>query len=200
MRELWTRVERWVDAQPEMPSSAEVFGPPATAAAIAASEQALGQEFSPTFRESLLIHDGQRDDTAWLWDQMRLLPLRLIEDEWNAERESEREFVPNEFGESTGPADSIRDFPTVTHAGRLPIACQEGASYLYLDFVPGPAGVPGQVIRTRDECSFLLAGRDFAECLSDYVDLLERGVLRYDADEYAAVVPVDQLRDGPGRP
>lgn len=79
----------------------------------------------------------------------------------------------------------------MTAAGRLPIGQLEGSSYMYPDLIPGSAGDRGQVIYTESECSFSVEGLDFADFLGRYADLLERGVVRYDAHTYAAVVPTD---------
>lgn len=202
VRGLWTRVERWVDAEPILPSPEAMFGPPASVAEIEVAEQALGRSFSESFRASLLVHDGQLiprvdrqfdDEVAyvpWLPNQMVLLPLHDIVACWRDERGHEIEFDVDGAEEEAGEFDRVREFPTVTHAGRLPIA--EGiTSYMYLDFVPGPAGDPGQVIFPRDECEFVVAGKDFADFLARYIDLLERGALRYEADEYHTVIPAD---------
>jgi cell wall assembly regulator SMI1 len=86
-------------------------------------------------------------------------------------------------------------FPTSYRASLLVHNGQIETGYVphqYLDLVPGPAGDHGQVIYTRDECSFSSAGPDFADFLSRYADLIERGVARYDAETYAAVVPTDK--------
>ncbi|MFC4007331.1 SMI1/KNR4 family protein [Nonomuraea purpurea] len=205
IRELWTRVEHWVDNQPALPPPEAVFRPPACAAQIEATEQALDHSFSESFRASLLVHDGQLiprvdrwfDDgiecLQWLPNQMVLLPLQDILTCWRDERAFEVENASDVEGmeEETSGSDRIRGFPTVTHAGRLPIAEQEGSTYMYLDFVPGPAGVLGQVIFSKNECEFLVAGNDFGNFLARYVDLLERDVLRYDADAHHSVIPAD---------
>ncbi|MEV4179775.1 SMI1/KNR4 family protein [Nonomuraea sp. NPDC049709] len=205
MRELWTRVEHWVDTQPALPPSEAVFGPPARAAQIEAAEQAVGRIFSESFRASLLVHDGQfvpgtgrrsEDEIEWVrWlpNQMVLLPLRDILATWREERafEAENASAVEGISEETADDDRVRAFPTVTHAGRLPIAGQEASAYMYLDFVPDPAGALGQVILTKNECDFSVAGEDFQDFLARYVDLLERGVLRYDADTYHSVIPAD---------
>lgn len=198
--DLWRRVERWFDAEPQLPTPGEVFRPPASDAEIAEAERTLGHSFPESFRASLAVHDGQifpeenglrYVGVQWLPNQMCLLPLTDIVKRWQEERNFEAELVSDIEGmeEETGELDRVRGFPSVTHAGRVPIAEQEGSSYFYLDFVPGPAGRAGQVIMTRTECDFMVVGEDFAHFLTRYVDLLERGVLRYDAEEYNSVIP-----------
>lgn len=197
IREAWRRIERWVDSESELPPIEEMFNPPATPAEIDAAERALGHPFPASYRASLLVHDGQVETgyvpPQWLPDGMYLLTLRETVALWREERAFENErFFDGMPEEGTGEFDRIRDFPTVTAAGRLPIAQHEGISYMYLDLVPGPAGDSGQVIFTKDECSFSVAGAEFADFLSRYADLLERGVLRYDVETYHYVVPADE--------
>ncbi|MFB9830729.1 SMI1/KNR4 family protein [Actinoallomurus acaciae] len=197
IRKAWRRIERWVDSEPELPPVQEMFNPPADPAEIDAVERALGHSFPASYRASLLVHDGQVETGSvppeWLPYGMYLLTLRETVALWREERAFENERFFDEMPEEdTGESDRIRDFPTVTAAGRLPIAQNEGISYMYLDLVPGPAGDSGQVIYTQNECSFSVAGTGFAGFLSRYADLFERGVLRYDAETYACVVPADE--------
>ncbi|AQW48446.1 SMI1/KNR4 family protein [Streptomyces violaceusniger] len=200
VRESWRRIERWVASERALPPVEEMFNPPVAVAEIDAAERALGHSFPVSYRASLLVHDGQIETGyvphQWLPNGMYLLTLRETVALWREERAAETRF-DNEgdfqvMEEDTDESDRVRDFPTVAAAGRLPIAQLEGISYMYLDLVPGPADDLGQVIYTRDECSFSVAGPHFADFLSRYADLLARGVARYDADTYGAVVPTDE--------
>jgi cell wall assembly regulator SMI1 len=200
VRESWRRIECWMASEPALPPVEEIFSPPAPLAEIDAAERVLGHSFPASYRASLLVHNGQIETGyvphRWLPNGMYLLTLRETMALWREERAFETR-LDNEgdfegVGEDTNESDRVRDLPTVTAAGRVPIAQNEGISYMYLDLVPGPAGDHGQVIYTRDECSFSSAGPDFADFLSRYADLIERGVARYDAETYAAVVPTDK--------
>jgi cell wall assembly regulator SMI1 len=200
VRESWRRIECWVASEPALPPVGEMFNPPAALTEIDAAERVFGHSFPASYRASLLVHDGQIETGyvphQWLPNGMYLLTLRETVALWREERAAEARFGnEGDFEgteEDTDESDRVRDFPTVTAAGRLPIAQNEGISSMYLDLVPGPAGNRGQVIYTRHECSFSVAGPDFADFLSRYADLLERGEARYDAETYGAVVPTDK--------
>jgi cell wall assembly regulator SMI1 len=198
VRESWRRIERWVASEPALPPVDRMFNPPATSAEIDAAERALGHAFPASYRSSLLVYNGQIETGyvphQWLPNGMYLLTLRETVALWQEERAFETRLDSQGFfdgmEEETEESYRVRDLPTVTAADRLPIAQQEGISYMYLDLIPGPAGTHGQVIFTRDECSFSVAGLHFADFLSRYADLLEHGAVRY-ADTHAAVVPTD---------
>lgn len=86
--ELWRRIEQAFAAQ--RPDDEPLFRSPATQAAIAAAEQTLCIRFPDDFRASLLVHDGQDDDThaEWLPVALRLGSLASIVKCWQRDRDS----------------------------------------------------------------------------------------------------------------
>ncbi|MEV3927515.1 SMI1/KNR4 family protein [Actinomadura coerulea] len=197
IRKAWRRIERWVDSESELPPVKEMFNPPARPPEIDAAERALDHSFPAPYRASLLVHErsGRGRRRAAAVAAGRNVSADAAGDRGIVARgaafENKRFFgeLPEE---DTGEFDRIHDFPAVTAVERLSIAQNEGISYMYLDLLPGLAGDSGQVIYTKNECSFSVAGADFAEFLSRYADLLERGVLRYDIETYSCMVPADE--------
>lgn len=198
IRSASMRLERWVNAQHCLPSFEQVFRPAALQSEIDAAEAVLGRALPDAYRAFLLLHDGQASDGAdplrWLPQGMHSLGIRETVALWREERVLERDHCDAVVDEPTTlcpEGEAVRELPTVTAPERVPIAEHEGISVMYLDFVPGAAGVPGQVIFTRDECSYSWAGQDFAEFLDTYIGLLEQQVLRFDAEVCGQVVPAD---------
>jgi cell wall assembly regulator SMI1 len=192
LRDLWTKIERWVDGQAALPPADEVFAPPASVVEIERAEAAFECRFPPSMRESLLVHNGQATNIGygWLPGQMDLLSLDQIVEQWRLERGAEAEVADPDLAEETTATDRVRGFPAVTHRGRIPVA-QGIGSAMYVDLVPGPAGVPGQVIVPDNEVEFFVVGRDLRDFFTRYLDLLAKGLYRYDADTRASVVPTD---------
>jgi cell wall assembly regulator SMI1 len=70
MREIWTRIEAWLQAQ--VPSGANVLSPGAAEEELAATERFLGVSFPEDVQASFRLHDGQsggrrRTSTATPW-------------------------------------------------------------------------------------------------------------------------------------
>ena len=57
MREIWTRIEAWLQAH--VPSGANVLSPGAAEEEIAATERFLGVSFPEDVQASFRSHDGQ---------------------------------------------------------------------------------------------------------------------------------------------
>jgi cell wall assembly regulator SMI1 len=50
---------------------------------------------------------------------------------------------------------------------------------VFIDFVPAPAGVSGQIIKLVSECDFVVLGDTWAEVLERYASLAEAGALEW---------------------
>lgn len=163
------------------------FQPGAKEAEIGHTEYKIGLPFPADFREFLTLCNGQ-DVTKlkWLPDYMTLLSVKEIEKMWedelsglqqncsSAEQEKYYNFIATD-GKIRG---------TIFHARRIPIATYEGAvCTLYLDFIPGPKGTPGQLIYNMTECDFIVLTNDIQNLLALYVTLLETGQLHLAVNE-----------------
>ena len=75
MREIWTRMEAWLQAH--VPSGANVLSPGAAEEEIAATERFLGVSFPEDVQASFRLHDGQCGG-PWLMWGCELLSLSRI--------------------------------------------------------------------------------------------------------------------------
>ncbi|MGE3674462.1 MAG: SMI1/KNR4 family protein [Polyangiaceae bacterium] len=177
MKKLWGRLESWMDANT---GESLKLSPPATAAAVTKAEKALGVQFPTDFKESLMIHDGQKTVTiSWLPAGAQLLSLKQIMNQWKMEKSFGSD-DPDGF-ETFQCKKRVRS--VAYHPQRVAIAYAEMATAgLYLDFVPGPKGEAGQLIYNHSEAEFAVLGDSFGDFLTRYVKLLEEGKLVYKAD------------------
>jgi cell wall assembly regulator SMI1 len=184
MRALWDRLESLM-ADKEPPPRLRA---PATEAAIAAAEATMGLAFPPDFRASLLVHDGQEDgaddfDTLeWLPHQAPLAPLDRIVDQW---REHCEAFERHHAGEEPRLLEGGTLYHYFWHPKRIPIAGnpwfdQDNA---YLDFIPGPNGVPGQLVMFGKSAFGSVLAPSFRTALAIFADALESGAYRYVGSE-----------------
>ena len=95
MQLIWTRIENWLaDNAPEI---LENLNPGATEEEIKRTEEFLGVSFPEDFKDSYLIHNGQKpyvdtpDGQQWkdycLMDMWQLLSLDRIKHEWSIWKE-----------------------------------------------------------------------------------------------------------------
>ncbi|WP_051793140.1 SMI1/KNR4 family protein [Amycolatopsis jejuensis] len=131
----WTAIDAWLAHH--APASARALPGPASAADLAAAEQALGLRFPPDFAESLSHHDGQADDCTD-FPGTRLLSLEEIV----ATREDLVETAEDELGR-----DDADDW--WWHEQWLPIGDLD-ADVLVLDCRPG-AGYGRVGFRSKDD-------------------------------------------------
>jgi len=178
MKTLWARLERWAQANSGRSLHLRRGASPT---AIAQAEATFGFSLSQSFRESLLLHDGQDADAddlfEWLPGCMPLASLDAIVARWTEEQTDLHDDNPPVEVED-GQLHSV-----LNHARRIPIAGNRwwDGDTSYLDHFPGSAGVDGQLITLVSECDFVVLGRSFGEALTTSVDALESGAWVFDA-------------------
>lgn len=192
--EIWRRLERW--AADHVPGLE--FAKGATDSEIAAVEKTLGISFPEDFRQSLAIHNGEQYEFvregfnpggrllrvrhgAWLPGGANLHSLGEIETQWT----ELLDYVDNQFEQEFSEDGKTRE--VIFHRKRIPIAEQEGITWMFLDFCPGPKGTDGQVIYNINECDFKVLGTSFTAFLSRHLHLLETGKLVF-SEKYNAVM------------
>jgi cell wall assembly regulator SMI1 len=140
----------------------------ASETAIVAAETLMNVRFPADYRAWLAIADGQEDDGLALFEpDARMLSLAQVMEAWvqNAQ------FVVEEWDDDpVTPEMLVR--PCVWHPTRIPIAADYLGHGPFLDLLPGPAGVIGQLIQLVSECDYEV----IATSLDDYfsADQLER--------------------------
>ncbi len=100
MKQIWSKIEAELatKAKPIL----ESMNPPADEAEIEGLEEHIGQELPPDFRDFLLIHNGQEQESnPGFFDMFSLLPLEQIQESWD-----ELEEIRDDVGEDAScPAD-----------------------------------------------------------------------------------------------
>lgn len=184
MRALWDRLESLM-ANVEKPPR---LRPPATEAVIAAAEATMGLAFPPDFRASLLVHDGQEDgeddlDTLqWLPNQAPLAPLDRIVDQWHQHCKTYEQF---HAAEEPQPIEDGTLYHYFWHPKRIPIAGNPwfDQDNVYIDFIPGPNGVAGQLATFGKSAFGSVLAPSFRTALAIFADALESGEYHYVGSE-----------------
>ncbi len=187
--ELWASLEAFVA---ETPLSLHLR-PGATESAIRAAERTMSLTFPDDFRASLLAHDGQEigdgdDDNTfpWLTGHPRLASLDRIVAAWKDHCES---FETFHAGDAPVEIDGGRMIHYLWHRRRLPIAGNPwwDQDNTYLDFLPGPRGVPGQLVMFgKGYVNGLWCARSFGSAFALYVDAVVSRRWLWDKDCFAS--------------
>ncbi len=178
---LWRRLA----AQAASAGVALRLRPPASEAAIRAAEHAIGLGFPDGFRASLRVHDGQEpgdDDlacAAWLPGQAPLASVDRIVARWRVECATH---AAHHADEAAIEIADGRLLHYLWHPRRIPIAGNAwfDQDNTYLDFVPGPRGVAGQLAIFGKGTSGAVQAPSFEVALTLFVEALERGTWRYE--------------------
>jgi cell wall assembly regulator SMI1 len=80
MKELWNRLEQWLKEQ--APDVYADLNPGVSQLEIDNLEGVIGYKLPNDLRESLMIHNGQRGESDWLFAGWELLSTDRILDEW----------------------------------------------------------------------------------------------------------------------
>lgn len=191
MQALWGRLERWATRQVGLSLRLRQG---AQESEVAATEQRLGRRLPEDFRASLLLHDGQHGDGdgdgvfPWMPGCGPLASLARIEQAYRNERKWDDEDAPGVC------AHDARLMGFVRHPGRVPIAGNRwwDGDNSYLDFAPGPAGRPGQLVCFVSESDLAVLGESFSDALEAYTSALERGDWVW-SDELSGPAPKDRI-------
>lgn len=164
MNELWQHLEAWLATHD--PARLADLNPPAGDTAIAALEQLLGKPLPADFTACLKIHDGQRGQAGWLFDDYEFLSSRQItlsRSAWTNLLEG-GDFATRTPESDTGIRASWWD------KAWLPFASDGGGDYLCLDLAPADQGHYGQVIEVlHDMPQRTLLAPSFADWFGDFI-------------------------------
>lgn len=165
---LWARLGAWIATTGAPPL---LLDEPATEKAIKAAEKDLGLTFPADFRASLRLHDGQAAGKAVTFPWLPgCPPMYGVETLVAEHRKLARAAKPK--ADTCDPTNRVRSGP---RPGRIPIA--DGT---YLDFEPGPAGTPGQLITAVSKTDFVVIDLSLTAALERWVTVLERGIWVHD--------------------
>jgi predicted DNA-binding WGR domain protein/cell wall assembly regulator SMI1 len=174
---LWSRIEGAAAAQ----GRPLRMRPGASEKAVAEAEKAMGLAFPPDFRASLLVHDGEErpewdgDNPEWIPGHPPLAPLAEIVREW---KDGCAYFEKYERDRTPGVIERGRLYDFMAHPKRIPIAGNRfwDQDNTYLDLIPGPKGVAGQVVAFGKGVFGLHCGESFGAMLAQRAAAVSRPV------------------------
>jgi cell wall assembly regulator SMI1 len=182
MREIWKRIEAWLDAH--VPSGAGILRPGATEEQIAAAERFLGVSLPEDVRVSFGLHNGQSRG-PWLMYGWELLSLERVREEWVAWKALLDEGTFRDF-RSTSDGQTAEDW---WHPRWLPLTYDGAGDHHCLDLHPGPTGQPGQIIQMwHDDSPRPVVAPSYRDWLAAFADALDAGKYVY-SEQYIGLVP-----------
>ena len=171
MRDLWSRIERWLDEH--APDKLGSLAPGAEESQLAKAEAALGVRLPDDFRASALIHDGERD-WAFVVHGWNLMSLERIVEEWRVWKDLYDAGEYNVLVGATRAEGPI--WPDWWRPSWIPIAGDGGGNFFCLDLDPAPGGTVGQVVEVwHDGDARTVVAPSFRAWLADFADALEAG-------------------------
>ena len=184
MSAAWMRIEKWLAEH--APASASGLNPPASAAAIAAAEKAMGVTFPDDVRATYLRHDGQAPDSPWIFEGWEWLSLERMVEEWQVWKGL---LDGGDFEDTDGDGDGDTVRSDWWNPGWIPLTYSGGGDHHCMDLAPGPQGENGQIIEMlHDDGNRQLLASNFSEWIAAYADRLEAGEL--EVTEYG-ILPVE---------
>jgi cell wall assembly regulator SMI1 len=167
---LWRAYLDWL--ADHAPRAAAVLNPRAADAAIEELERLIGHQLPEAVKAGWRLHDGQDCDTVlgvasgFWW-----LPVADVVAQWTNWRELRQEedeefFEAVDLPQRSYPRKAIQR--KYTSPGWIPLlGWPFNSDYIGLDFDPGPAGTPGQVINFgRDQEQKFVIADDYAMLLA----------------------------------
>ncbi len=143
IRATWDHIERWLEAN--APEVLRELEPAAPLVRIEKIEKRLGVTLPADYRESLLIHDGQRrQGNHFFGARHSLLPLAAIPGEWDALR-ALRADVSQLLEQSIEADPGVRS--SWFRDGWIPIAAADARDVVCLDLDPAEGGTRGQLVQ-----------------------------------------------------
>src|SRR5262245_40931883 len=194
MRDIWSRIEAWL--RTHAPVLLESLEPGASAEQLDQAERELGRPLPGDFRESYLIHNGQRTVPA-LMCVPRLIngtELYCLDEVLSTWQDLSCAPAPESSGRLVRTLGPV--LPLWNTQSRIPFAGEFERYYDMLDFDPGPGGTPGQVVRTHHYEPFVcIIDKSFRAWMETFVYLLEGGVYSFRPD-LGGLVTAEEAADG----
>jgi len=178
VKATWKRIELFLAEHG--PTQAKSLAPGATDAQIEKLESHIGIALPKQLRDSLAIHDGQKEECDFIPDGygsfyfLRLCEIRREWDSWNSLMKYD-EFDDSNAQTDAGVAQSW------WNRGWIPFASNGASDSLCVDLAPARGGKKGQVIMMRhDDPRRPILAPTFAAWLHQLAESLKAGEM----DEY----------------
>lgn len=164
------------------------LNPPATNEEIEELKNTLGVDLPDDFISVLKIHNGQKGDSAWLFDSQEFLSTKRIIEEFNTWKnllESELQ------GKISTPDDGVKsDWWNVNW---IPFTSDGCGDHYCIDLSPTANGTKGQIITLWYELAEReIVSKSFSSWFDEYIEQLYSGDLVY-SKEYNSIVHKDEL-------
>ncbi|MDT0304002.1 SMI1/KNR4 family protein [Streptomonospora wellingtoniae] len=136
-------------------------------------KHAFGTLFPRDYQEFLKRVNGQPEcgEVKFPPDQLTFLSVEEIASLWEEQLRFRDDGLFHDFV-GNGKVRSV-----LFHPGRIPIAqYQDGGACLWIDTIPGPNGLVGQIVFNFTEVDLAVVEDNFTALLGRYVHFLESGV------------------------
>ena len=164
------------------------LNPPATDYEIEELTKILGVELPNDFLDVLRIHNGQKGESAWLFDSQEFLSTHRIIDEFNTWKNLLNTQLQ---GKSSTPDEGVKN--DWWNTNWIPFTSDGCGDNYCLDLSPTNTGTKGQIITLWYESSEReIVAPSFSLWFEEYVEQLYSGELIY-SEEYNSIVYKDEL-------
>ena len=164
------------------------LNPPATDYEIEELTKILGVELPNDFLDVLRIHNGQKGESAWLFDSQEFLSTHRIIEEFNTWKNLLNTQLQ---GKSSTPDEGVKN--DWWNTNWIPFTSDGCGDHYCLDLSPTNIGTKGQIITLWYESSEReIVAPSFSLWFEEYVEQLYSGELIY-SEEYNSIVYKDEL-------
>ena len=164
------------------------LNPPATQEEIEELNSTLGVDLPNDFIEVLKIHNGQKGESAWLFDSQEFLSTHRILEEFNIWKNLLKTKLQDKV--STPDSGVKNDW---WNRKWIPFTSDGCGDHYCLDLDPTATGTKGQVITLWYESEQReIVEKSFSQWFEEYVNQLYSGELFY-SKEYNSIVYKDEI-------
>ena len=164
------------------------LNPPATDYEIEELTKILGVELPNDFLNVLRTHNGQKGESAWLFDSQEFLSTHRIIEEFNTWKNLLNTQLQ---GKSSTPDEGVKN--DWWNTNWIPFTSDGCGDHYCLDLSPTNTGTKGQIITLWYESSEReIVAPNFSLWFEEYVEQLYSGELIY-SEEYNSIVYKDEL-------
>ena len=164
------------------------LNPPATDYEIEELTKILGVELPSDFLNVLRTHNGQKGESAWLFDSQEFLSTHRIIEEFNTWKNLLNTQLQ---GKSSTPDEGVKN--DWWNTNWIPFTSDGCGDHYCLDLSPTNTGTKGQIITLWYESSEReIVAPNFSLWFEEYVEQLYSGELIY-SEEYNSIVYKDEL-------
>ncbi len=164
------------------------LNPPASDTEIEELKSTLGVDLPEDFISVLKIHNGQKGESAWLFDSQEFLSTHRIIEEFNIWKN----LLAKELqGKVSTPDDGVKN--DWWNINWIPFTSDGCGDHYCFDLSPTATGTKGQVITLWYESAEReIVSKSFSQWFEEYVCELNSGNLLY-SKEYNSIVHKDEL-------